>query len=173
MLRSRDRTVKVLNDTQKHFYEQIATSCWNTMVLTQTFDFDDVSSGKFAWLFMQLLASKLASCAGWEDRGDSSDRICCHSDRNKMCEVLGFWGFGDWILCVCFSSPFGVGFLDQHQIPPIWCSGFNGTQSRQAKQDTHNKRNFRKATTRTKVLVANELDSIYMNFHFLLVQLNY
>jgi len=127
-----------------HFYEQIATSCWNTIVLTQTFDFDDVSLGSLHDFSCSIASNWQA--AGWEDRGDSSDRICCHSDRNKC---VKFWGFG-MILCVCFSSPFGVGFLDQHQIPPIWCSGFNGTQSRQAKQDTHthiNTKNFGKATS--------------------------
>lgn len=99
--------------------------------------------------FHAAACKQLASCAGWEDRGDSSDRIRCHSDRNKICEVLGFW---DVILCVIPLRSLGAK-LDQHCPSDLVKASML--------QDTHDTKNFGTATTITKVLVANELDSIY------------
>ena len=145
MLLSRDRTVKVLNDTQEHSYEQIATSCWNTVVLTQTFDFDDVSLGSlhdFSCSCLQAIGKLCRLRRPW--RFLRSNMLPLRSKQNMWSfGVLGFW---DVILCVFPLRSLGAK-LDQHCPSDLVKASML--------QDTHNTKNFGKATTRTKVLVAN------------------
>lgn len=72
-------------------------------------------------------------------------------------KCVKFWGFGvlgfcDVILCVFPLRSLGAK-LDQHCPSDLVRASML--------QDTQNTKNLGTATTRTKVLVANELDSIY------------
>lgn len=87
------RSVKVLNDTQEHSYEQIAISCWNTILLTQDFSCSFFLQAN--WQAVQV-----------EKTVEIPQIEYVATQSNQMCEVLGFW---DVILCV-FPLRSGWGF---------------------------------------------------------------